>query len=87
MVPCEGPPHALLEGGPTLASAFLSAGMVDEVIAYLAPVLLGAGRGAIGDLGIDTIVDAVRLRISEVALVGGDLRITATRATQGDEGA
>jgi diaminohydroxyphosphoribosylaminopyrimidine deaminase/5-amino-6-(5-phosphoribosylamino)uracil reductase len=79
--------HALLEGGPTLASAFLSAGMVDEVIAYLAPVLLGAGRGAIGDLGIDTIVDAVRLRISEVALVGGDLRITATRATQGDEGA
>jgi len=79
--------HALLEGGPTLASAFISAGMVDEVIAYLAPALLGAGRGAVGDLGIDTIVDAVRLRISAVALVGGDLRITATRATQGDEGA
>jgi len=79
--------HALLDGGPTLASAFLRAGMVDEVIAYLAPVLLGAGRGAIGDLGIDTIDKAVRLRISEVVLVGGDLRITATRATQGDEGA
>jgi diaminohydroxyphosphoribosylaminopyrimidine deaminase/5-amino-6-(5-phosphoribosylamino)uracil reductase len=58
--------------------------MVDEVIAYLAPALLGAGRGAVGDLGIDTIVDAVRLTISEVTLVGGDLRISATRATRAD---
>jgi len=79
--------HALLEGGPTLASAFLRAGMVDEIIAYLAPVLLGAGRGAIGDLGIDTIDKAVRLRISEVVFVGGDLRITVTTRTQSDEGA
>jgi diaminohydroxyphosphoribosylaminopyrimidine deaminase/5-amino-6-(5-phosphoribosylamino)uracil reductase len=78
---------ALLEGGPTLASAFISAGMVDQVIAYLAPALLGAGRSAIGDLGIDTIVNAVRLRISEVVLLGGDVRITATRAPEGDEGA
>jgi diaminohydroxyphosphoribosylaminopyrimidine deaminase/5-amino-6-(5-phosphoribosylamino)uracil reductase len=79
--------HALLEGGPTLASAFLRAGIVGEIIAYVAPALLGAGRGAIGDLGIDTIDKAVRLRISEVVLVGGDLRITATTLTKGDEGA
>jgi hypothetical protein len=50
-------------------------------------VLLGAGRGAIGDLGIDTIDKAVRLRISEVVFVGGDLRITVTTRTQSDEGA
>lgn len=79
--------HALLEGGPTLASAFLRADMVDEIIAYLAPVLLGAGSNAVGDLGIDTIAKAVRLRISEVVLVGGDVRITAATRTQSDDGA
>ena len=41
-----------LEGGPTLAAAFLRAGLVDEVVAYLAPALLGSGPAAVGDLGI-----------------------------------
>ena len=35
--------HVFLEGGPTLARAFLAAGLVDEVVAYVAPMLLGAG--------------------------------------------
>ena len=51
--------HVFLEGGPTLAAAFLGAGLVDEVVAYVAPMLLGAGRSAVGDLGIGTIADAV----------------------------
>ena len=34
--------HVFLEGGPTLARAFLQAGLVDEVVAYVAPMLLGA---------------------------------------------
>ena len=68
--------HALLEGGPTLAGAFLRAGLVDEVVAYLAPALLGAGSSVIGDLGIDTIAEATRLTISEVVLIGRDVRIT-----------
>ena len=37
----------LLEGGPTLAGAFVRAGLVDRVVAYLAPVLLGAGVAAL----------------------------------------
>ena len=41
--------------GPTLAAAFLRAGLVDEVVAYVAPMLLGAGLSAVGDLGIATI--------------------------------
>ena len=53
--------HVFLEGGPTLAAAFLRAGLVDEVVAYVAPMLLGAGRSAVGDLGITTIADALRL--------------------------
>ena len=40
--------HVLLEGGPTLAAAFLRAGLVDEVVAYVAPVLLGAGPASRG---------------------------------------
>ena len=61
-----------LEGGPTLAGAFLSAGLVDQVVAYLAPALLGAGSHALGDpASIDASptafrsshdVDAVRRR-------------------------
>lgn len=70
--------HALLEGGPTLAAAFMRAGLVDEVVAYLAPTLLGAGASAIGDLRIGTIAGAARLDITDVCLVGGDVRITAT---------
>jgi len=64
--------HVFLEGGPTLAAAFLSAGLVDEVVAYVAPVLLGAGTGAVGDLGITTIGRALRLRTTDVLVVGDD---------------
>ncbi|MCC2313019.1 bifunctional diaminohydroxyphosphoribosylaminopyrimidine deaminase/5-amino-6-(5-phosphoribosylamino)uracil reductase RibD [Cellulomonas xiejunii] len=70
--------HVLVEGGPTLAAAFLAAGLVDEVHAYVAPVLLGAGRAAIGDLGITTISDAVRLVPTEVLPLGPDVLVVAT---------
>lgn len=59
--------HAVwLEGGPTLAAAFLRAGLVDEVVAYLAPALLGAGHPAAADLGITTIADARRFDLVDV---------------------
>ena len=43
----------LLEGGPTLAGAFVRAGLVDRVVAYLAPVLLGAGVASLAGTGIE----------------------------------
>ena len=71
-----------LEGGPELAAAFLRAGLVDEVVAYVAPALLGAGTSAVADLGITTIADAQRLRITDVTTVGigaeATVRITMT---------
>jgi diaminohydroxyphosphoribosylaminopyrimidine deaminase/5-amino-6-(5-phosphoribosylamino)uracil reductase len=73
----RGVNHVLLEGGPTLAAAFVKDGLVDRVIAYLAPVLLGAGAPALGDAGISTIAEALRLTTTDVALIGGDVRITA----------
>ncbi|WP_342742722.1 bifunctional diaminohydroxyphosphoribosylaminopyrimidine deaminase/5-amino-6-(5-phosphoribosylamino)uracil reductase RibD [Streptomyces indicus] len=73
----RGVRSVLLEGGPTLAGAFLEAGAVDRVIGYLAPVLLGAGPAALSGAGITTITDALRLDVSETARIGPDLRITA----------
>lgn len=67
----------LVEGGPTLAGALLADGLVDKVIGYLAPALLGAGPPALGDAGIATIADIHRLRIADVTRIGEDLRITA----------
>ncbi len=61
-----GRQHVFLEGGPTLAAAFLKAGLVDEIVAYVAPVLLGAGHNAVADLGIDTIADARRFTVTDV---------------------
>jgi diaminohydroxyphosphoribosylaminopyrimidine deaminase/5-amino-6-(5-phosphoribosylamino)uracil reductase len=74
--------HVLLEGGPTLAAAFLGAGLVDEVVGYVAPMLLGAGRSAVGDLGVGTIADAVHLDVVEVTTIGTgpetNVRLTLT---------
>ncbi|MFE5796399.1 bifunctional diaminohydroxyphosphoribosylaminopyrimidine deaminase/5-amino-6-(5-phosphoribosylamino)uracil reductase RibD [Streptomyces sp. NPDC056503] len=74
----RGVRSVLLEGGPTLAGAFLAAGAVDQVVGYLAPVLLGAGPNALADAGITTISDALRLDITETTRIGSDIRITAT---------
>ncbi|MBO4164650.1 bifunctional diaminohydroxyphosphoribosylaminopyrimidine deaminase/5-amino-6-(5-phosphoribosylamino)uracil reductase RibD [Micromonospora antibiotica] len=68
---------ALLEGGPRLAGAFLAAGLVDRVVGYVAPKLLGGGPAALIDAGVTTIADAIDLELTDVTRVGSDLRITA----------
>ncbi len=72
-----GTRHVLLEGGPTLAGAFIEARCVDEVIAYIAPKLLGSGQSALGDAGIGTIADALTLEVDTVSRIGGDVKIVA----------
>ncbi|MFF4173558.1 bifunctional diaminohydroxyphosphoribosylaminopyrimidine deaminase/5-amino-6-(5-phosphoribosylamino)uracil reductase RibD [Streptomyces sp. NPDC001744] len=74
----RGVRSVLLEGGPTLAGSFVAADAVDQVVGYLAPVLLGAGPAALADAGIGTLTDALRLDVTETVRVGPDLRITAT---------
>jgi diaminohydroxyphosphoribosylaminopyrimidine deaminase/5-amino-6-(5-phosphoribosylamino)uracil reductase len=80
----RGRHHVFLEGGPTLAAAFLAAGLVDEVVAYVAPMLLGAGSSAVADLGIATIADAVHLDVADVTVLGEgaetNVRLTMTPA-------
>jgi diaminohydroxyphosphoribosylaminopyrimidine deaminase/5-amino-6-(5-phosphoribosylamino)uracil reductase len=67
-----------VEGGPTLASAVVAAGLADEYAVYLAPALLGGPGLAIGDLGIPSIDGARRLRIRSVERLGDDLLLLAT---------
>jgi diaminohydroxyphosphoribosylaminopyrimidine deaminase/5-amino-6-(5-phosphoribosylamino)uracil reductase len=69
--------RVLLEGGPTLAGAFLRAGLVDRVVGYVAPKLLGAGPAALAAAGIVTIAEAIDLELTDVRRVGPDLRIDA----------
>jgi diaminohydroxyphosphoribosylaminopyrimidine deaminase / 5-amino-6-(5-phosphoribosylamino)uracil reductase len=72
----RGRQHLFLEGGPTVAAAFLRAGLVDEVVAYVAPKLLGAGVNVVGDLGVDTIEGAMDLTLLDVTRLGDDVRLT-----------
>lgn len=68
--------HLFLEGGSTVAAAFLAAGLVDEVIAYVAPKLLGAGPSAVADFGVGSIADALELEDTEITVIGHDVRVT-----------
>jgi diaminohydroxyphosphoribosylaminopyrimidine deaminase/5-amino-6-(5-phosphoribosylamino)uracil reductase len=79
--------RVLLEGGPTLAAAFLREGLVDEIVIHLAPKLLGAGPSLVSDLGIRGIDGALDLSVVDVTLLGGDvaIRLRPTRHTGGQQ--
>src|SRR5918995_5242647 len=62
-----------VEGGPTLASAFIRAGLADELLVYVAPTLLGGPRLALGDLGVATIDAALRYDFAVIERLGDDV--------------
>ena len=65
-----------VEAGPTLSGALFRDGLVDELLLYIAPVLLGdKGRPLLGGLGIHLMADRVPLRLVEQRQVGPDLRL------------
>ncbi|WEV79728.1 bifunctional diaminohydroxyphosphoribosylaminopyrimidine deaminase/5-amino-6-(5-phosphoribosylamino)uracil reductase RibD [Janibacter cremeus] len=68
----------LLEGGAHLAGSFVAADLVDEVVAHVAPVLLGNGSPVLQDADITTITEALRLTTTDVTRLGDDVAITAT---------
>ncbi len=69
-----------VEGGPHIVSSLLRAGLVDELLVYIAPALLGGPRLAVGDLGIDSMAGIHRLTFTHTELLGPDLLIIATPA-------
>jgi diaminohydroxyphosphoribosylaminopyrimidine deaminase/5-amino-6-(5-phosphoribosylamino)uracil reductase len=66
--------HILLESGPTLATAMLKAGMLDELMMYQGASLLGAGKSFVADLGVLTIENAISLQRISTETFGDDVK-------------
>ncbi|GAA1862714.1 bifunctional diaminohydroxyphosphoribosylaminopyrimidine deaminase/5-amino-6-(5-phosphoribosylamino)uracil reductase RibD [Microbacterium koreense] len=83
----DGVQRVFVEGGPTLASTFVREGFADEVLAYIAPVLIGGPLTALTDLGVPTIAHQRRLSVIATHTLGDDLLVIARPHeihTQGD---
>jgi len=78
--------EVLLEAGATLSGAFLQQGLVDELVLYVAPKLLGGDARSLFNLpGLQSMSDQIKLEIKDVRNVGEDLRINAiVAATSGE---
>jgi diaminohydroxyphosphoribosylaminopyrimidine deaminase/5-amino-6-(5-phosphoribosylamino)uracil reductase len=70
----------LLEGGPTLAGAFLRAGVIDRILAYVAPILLGGPIAAVDDIGVPSIAQAQRWRFDRIEPIGPDVLLSLVPA-------
>ncbi|MES9923337.1 MAG: bifunctional diaminohydroxyphosphoribosylaminopyrimidine deaminase/5-amino-6-(5-phosphoribosylamino)uracil reductase RibD [Candidatus Thiodiazotropha endolucinida] len=76
--------EVLLESGATLAGAMLEQGLVDELIIYQAPHLMGnKGRGLFLLPGIARMADRIALQVTDLRQVGTDIRITARLSETG----
>lgn len=73
----------LVEAGSTLATAFLQAGLVDELILYQAPMLLGNTARPMLDMTIDKLAAAQRFELCEASQVGGDVRLRLIKGAFG----
>ena len=70
--------EVMLEAGATLSGAMLQAGLVDELVIYMAPILMGDGaRGLLHLPGLEKMADRADLEIMDIRAVGRDWRITA----------
>jgi diaminohydroxyphosphoribosylaminopyrimidine deaminase/5-amino-6-(5-phosphoribosylamino)uracil reductase len=69
-----GANHILLESGPTLATALLQAGMLDELMLYQGASVLGAGKSFVADLGITTVNNAMSMQRISTEIFGDDVK-------------
>jgi diaminohydroxyphosphoribosylaminopyrimidine deaminase/5-amino-6-(5-phosphoribosylamino)uracil reductase len=74
--------EVLIEAGATLSGSFLRRGLLDEIIIYMAPKLLGSNALPLFSLPLDTMSAALSLNIKDIRAVGRDWRITATPDTE-----
>ena len=71
----------LVEGGSRLATSLFASGLVDRAIVAVAPIIVGSGKEAVGDLGIVRIADAVRIAEPAVHLAGHDVIVAGDVVT------
>lgn len=69
--------EVLVESGAGLAGAFVNAGLVDELVVYMAPRLLGSQARPLLDLPFEKMAEAMQLEVTDMRVVGRDWRITA----------
>jgi diaminohydroxyphosphoribosylaminopyrimidine deaminase/5-amino-6-(5-phosphoribosylamino)uracil reductase len=67
--------EVLLEAGATLAGSFLRRALLDELIIYMAPKLLGSNARPLFDLPLDTLSSALPMKIRDIRAIGDDWRI------------
>lgn len=69
----DGVDHLLVEGGAETAAAFLREGLVDRLLLYRAPILIGGGKPALGDIGLADLASAHgRWRLADTRMLGSD---------------
>lgn len=78
----DGIQSLYVEGGPTLASAFIRADLADRFTIYLAPTLLGGPRTALDAIGVGTIDEQRRLAVTRLEQLGRDLLVEATTESE-----
>jgi diaminohydroxyphosphoribosylaminopyrimidine deaminase/5-amino-6-(5-phosphoribosylamino)uracil reductase len=66
--------QVLVEAGPRLGSALMAAGLIDEVLLYQAPLVLGEGKSWLEGIGISTIADAQQLTLISTQAIGPDIK-------------
>lgn len=66
--------QVLVEAGPGLGSALMAAGVIDEILIYQAPVLLGEGKNWLENIGVTTIADARKLTLISTETIGSDIK-------------
>ena len=74
--------EVLVEAGAGLAGAFFRLGVVDELVIYLAPRVMGSDARALFDLPLMIMDEALPLRFNDVRTVGRDIRVTAVPETE-----
>jgi len=75
----------LIESGPTLGTALLREDLIDEIVLFQAPALLGSGTPSIGNLGITNVSERLDFEISDVEMIGSDLKITLFKSANSTE--
>jgi len=75
----------LIESGPRFGTALLREDLIDEIILFQAPTFLGSGTPSIGDLGISNISSRLDFEITDVEIIGADLKITLVKSAKSTE--
>lgn len=82
----QGINEVLVETGAVLAGAFLQEGLVDEVVLYMAPKLLGSNARPLMQLPLDSMAQAVDFEMVNLSQLGKDIKLTLKPCYEDDDG-